>query len=198
MSGSQARNFARVAVSLPVRLRPLDEAESRRIATRLLAEPSYREELPLSGALPGEAGHFEHAALRSLLERMDALEALLGRVAAAVGVEPDINEGWTEGEAVACSGAGLGALVPTRFAENTPLEVELTLLGEPRATVRALARTVSLVMPDGDRLPVGRFHLGLAFETIHEADREAVVRYTFRVQRAQLRDRRDSQDGSEE
>lgn len=187
----QARTFARVATRLPVRVRVLDDTDREIIARRILTEPTYREDLPAMPAAPGEPGHFEQAALRSILARIEALEALVGRVAAAVGAPVDANEGWIEGEAVAASGAGLGLWLTAKLDEGAAIEVELTLMGEPRAHLSSIARVVSLVRPDGDRLPVGRFHVGAAFDTIHEADREALVRYTFRVQRAQLRDRRD-------
>ena len=96
---------------------------------------------------------------------------------------------WIEGEAVDISAGGTGLDLPQRFPQGTPLEIELTLLGEPTATVRCVGRVAFAARPDGAQRPVGLFRMGVAYEAIHPADREAMVRYFFKLQRAQLRER---------
>ena len=194
------RQFARVTLLAPVRLRPVDRAEAEAIGRRLALEPSYAERPRLEGLRrPGESYTWEQAALATLVARLDALESAVGRIADALGVDLSDPRHWIEGETTSLSGSGLGARVPQVVPEGTLVDLELTLPGDPAASVRALGRAIHVVRPDGRVLPVGRFDVGIAFEAIHDEDREAVIRYTFRVQRAMLRDRKDaaaSEDGA--
>jgi hypothetical protein len=189
MTVASSRSFARVEARLPLRVRVVDDDRAGRIMLRAEEEPTYTEWVRPESSAPGE-GSWERAALATLLRRVDALEETLARIAETVGAEPGEASAWIEGESVAFSGSGLGALIPRRLSEGDRVELEISLLGDPTATLRALGRVVSYVPPDGESLPVGRFHLGIAFEAIHEEDREALIRYTFRIQRAQLRDRK--------
>lgn len=190
------RAFARVETSLPLRLRPLGADEAADLASRLQREASYREEVaPVDLPSGGETdGNWERAALRTVIDRLDRLERMVRALGSAVGADLDFDSEWIEGETVAFSGSGVGAFVATLLPEGQLVEVELSLVGSTTAKVRALGRIASIVRPDGEAYPVGRFHLGVAFEAIHEADREAVIRYTFRVQRAQLRERKDDEN----
>ena len=185
-----SRSFARTEVRIPVRLRPISEDEAEPLASRFAMEPTYRERISFD-ARPGAAREksWERAALLSLHERTERLEWMLRRIADKLGVDLRDSNHWIEAETVNLSGSGLGVFAPERLPEGSFVEVELNLVGDPSAEVHAVGRVVSLVHPDGDSLPVGRWHLGIGFHGIHEEDREAVVRYTFRIQRAQLRDR---------
>ncbi len=189
--GTGARSFARTAVRIPVRLRPLGEEEAERLAERFEMEPTYVERISFdSRPSASREKTWERAALLSLHERTERIEWMLRRIADRLGVDLRDSGHWIEGETINLSGAGLGVRVPERLPEGSMVELELHLVGDPSAEVRAVGRVVSLVHPDGEDLPVGRWHLGIGFHGIHEEDREAVVRYTFRIQRAQLRDRK--------
>ena len=190
-AGTTTRSFARTEVRIPVRLRPLGEEEAERLASRFEMEPTYVERISFD-ARPSAAREktWERAALLSLHERTERMEWMLRRIAEKLGVDLRDSAHWIEGETINLSGSGLGAWVPERLPEGSFVEVELHLVGDPSAEVRAVGRVVSLVHPDGENLPVGRWHLGIGFHGIHDEDREAVVRYTFRIQRAQLRDRK--------
>lgn len=189
-SPNRTRSFARVDERLPVRLRVIDASEAEALARRLAQEASYTEKV--AGEPPRRlrsAGSWEQAALAAILDRLERLERTVEGIAARLEVDLADNGGWIEGETVSVSGGGLGIWAPVRLPENIFLEVELTLAGEPAGMVRVLGRVTSLVHPDGQDLPVGRFRLGVAFEAIHPEDQEAVVRHTFRAQRALLRER---------
>ncbi|GEM_PF-3387777 len=193
------RSFARVDLALPIRLRVLEESETYDLARRFMAEPSRAEHLTLGPfGVAGEEPSWEQQALASIVGRIDRLESSLDRIARALGVELGDGFEWIDGDAVSLSGSGLGVHIPRSLPENTPVEVHLTLLGNPTTVLRTLGRIACQVAPDGDAVPVGRYHLGIAFSAIHAEDQAEVIRYTFRVQREELRRRRDSLADSRE
>ncbi|UCF67825.1 MAG: PilZ domain-containing protein [Acidobacteriota bacterium] len=194
-STDSTRRFARVEQTVPIRVRVIDEREAEQLVEQFRSESTYVETVaPETLPSTGTDVPWDRAALSSILSRIAQVERTLARIAEALNV--DLSEGmfWLEGETSSLSGSGVGIVIPQRLDPETLLELELTLLGDPRATLRCLARVVSVVHPDGESLPVGRYHLGVAFEGMHEEDREALVRYTFRLQRAQLRERSSSID----
>ena len=194
-SGVEARTFARVDVEIPIRVRALGDDEAEALAKRIASEPTYSESASVESLLKNdEEATWERHAFASILARIDQLESTLARIAVAVGAEQVDDEGWIAGESVNISGSGLGVRIPQRLDEDTPIEVELTLLGDPTVVVRGIGRIASVVDPDGDSLPVGRYHLGVALVAMNDEDREALVKHTFRVQRAQLRERRDADE----
>ncbi len=192
------RAFARVSKQLPVRIRMLDENEAQTLAERFMNEPTYTERVIADPKMRmTEAGHWDRAALSSILSQLDRLETVVARIAEALKVDVHDAGVWMEGHTVDLSGSGLGVHVSERIVQDAMLEVEMTLLGDPTIILRAVGRAVSLVTTDESEIPVGRFHLGIAFETIHEDDRQALVRYTFKLQRELLRRRKELGDGDE-
>ncbi len=188
------RSFARVEVTLPVRVRKIDPVEAQKLAERLELEPSYTERLSadLANRRGGESS-WERLAILTMLEKIEKLEKGLETIAGSLGVSLGEPGTWIEGETVSLSGSGMGLRLAQRLEEDTLVEVEITLLGETTGTVRLLGRIIILVNPDGQELPVGRFHLGISFETFNKEDREAIVHYTFRLQRAQIREMREDE-----
>ena len=184
------RTFARVEAALPLKLRVIDETEAELLGRRFAVERTFVEiASPDHCAPPPEERTWEQDALIRILARLDALEERVSRIVDAVGASTGEDAGWLRGETDSCSGSGLGVLLPAHLPEGTLVEGELTMHGATVARVRFLARVASVKHPDGDQLPVGRYHIGLAFAAIHPEDQEAIVRYTFRVQRALLRER---------
>jgi hypothetical protein len=191
---SGSRSYARVDVELPLRARRVDPAEAKALAGRFGSEPTYLER-PRREPREAGAASWERSALAAILGRLDALESAIEKIAAALQV--DLVEGgpWVEGETVSLSGSGIGARLPQPLERGDFVELELSLLGDPSATVRGLAEVASFLRPDGADVPVGRFHVGLSFAAIHDEDREAIIRYSFRIQRATLRERRGESGG---
>jgi PilZ domain len=187
---AKTRRFARVEESLPVRLRVIEADEAAELARFITTHPTYEEHIPTAPPVPGEGDSWERAAFATILSRIERLEEVVGRIAGAVGVRDEGQPEWITAETVKLSGGGMALRVSSKIDEDDALEMELHLPGAPAATIRALGRVVYVKQPDGDMLPVGRRHVGIAFTAIHDSDREVLVRYTFRVQRAQLRERR--------
>jgi hypothetical protein len=195
MSGSDdgRRLFARVEETVGVRVRTLTPAEAARLARcRLAALPAGDEPADVP---PPPAGQetWERVALVAILARLDRLERLVQ--ASQRPLDDDAEDAtsarWLTGESRTLSGGGLGVLLPERLEPGTPVDVELLVQGETPAAIRAVGRVASC--SEGSP-PFVRPLLGIAFTAIHPADREALVRYTFRVQRARLRERRRGDD----
>lgn len=195
----ERRSFARVSVKAPVRVRPLDGEGMRDLARELEAAPSYRETLGLGfGQEPGqgEQEKWERLALRTILQRLDGLEALVGRIAEALEVEFGGQVGWILGETADLSGGGVGLRLPVSLPIGQGLEMELTLPGRRTGHLRLGGEVACHVPADGSSVPVGRHHIGVKFVVLHEADREAIIHYTFVKQRAMIREMRREEQSS--
>jgi len=193
VSVDSRRAFARVSKQLPVRIRLLDANGARTLTERFMTEPTYSERVIADPKMrTAESGQWDRAALSSILSQLDRLERAVARIAESLKVDIHDAGVWMEGHTVDLSGAGLGVHVSERIDQDTLLEVEMTLLGDPTIVLRAVGRAVSLVKSGESEIPVGRFHLGIAFDAIHEDDRQALVRYTFKLQREELRRRREA------
>ncbi|RMF74358.1 MAG: PilZ domain-containing protein, partial [Acidobacteria bacterium] len=170
------RTFARVDTVLPLRLRVIDATEAELLARRYAVERTLVEIAPPEHSAPApEDRSWEQDALIRIMQRLDALEGRLARVEEAVGARSNDDEGWIQGETDSCSGSGLGALVPSHLPQGTLVEGELTMHGATIGKVRFLGRIANVKHPDGERFPVGRYHVGVAFVGIHPEDREAIV-----------------------
>jgi hypothetical protein len=190
---SQARRFARVAERLPLRLRVVSADEAAELSRRIRAQATC-EEPPLTPPQADEAESWERAAFAAILHRLGRLEAALDQIAGAVGAQGRLETRWIDGETTCLSGSGMAVRTADEIDHGAFLEIDLLFPGNSPASVRALGQVVFVSRADGETVPVGRVHLGVAFTAIHESDRQAVVRHTFRLQRAQLRERR--ADGS--
>ncbi|MCU0254695.1 MAG: PilZ domain-containing protein [Acidobacteria bacterium] len=186
---ARERRHPRMGVRIPARVRPLSDQEVEELSRRLALEPTWAPRAPGDGAARSTPSTYEQAALTHLVERVDRMERTLELIATKLGIPLGSPAEWVEGEAVDISAGGTGLDLPQRFPQDTPLELELTLLGEPTATVRCIGRVAFAARPDGAARPVGLFRMGVAYESIHPSDREALVRYFFKLQRAQLRER---------
>jgi len=186
---SPEREHPRLGVRIPVRVRSLSDRDAEELARRIGLEPTFAPRAAGDGSARPAPASYEQAALAHLVERVEQMERTLDLIATKLGIPLGTPAEWIEGEAVDISAGGTGLDLPQRLPQGTPLEVELTLLGEPTATLRLVGRVAFTARPDGAQRPVGRFRIGIGFEAIHPSDREALVRYLFRLQRAQLRER---------
>lgn len=189
-SGEDRREYARIEIHAPVRIRPLTADEAEVLGHELAEQPSYRETLGTVGPpdpASQEVPDWERLALRTLLERLDALEGMVTRIAEELNVNVSGGGVWIHGETVNLSGAGAGLRVPSPLPVGTPVEVLLTLPGRRMGHVRLGAEIACHVRADGERVPVGQHHLGIKFVSIHKNDRESIIHYTFVRQRQQIR-----------
>ena len=190
MTSRESREFARVPKRLPVRVRIVDVPEARELTAELLEEASIRPGILTDTRLPSDLEvTWERRALATLLERVEELTREVEHIASCVDTGEDTASDWIAGETASISGSGLAIFLPVNLETDTLVEIEIRLRDDLGARLRALGRIASLVPPDGDQYPVGRFHLGLAFETLHEQDQQALVRYSFKEQRRTLRRR---------
>lgn len=187
------REHSRVYITLPVRVRPLSDREAEELARRFALEPTYAPRGGGESAARSGPPSYEQAALAHLVDRLAHVERTLELIATKLAIPLGSPTDWVEGETLDVGPGGAGFELPQRFPQGTPLEVELTLLGEPTATLRALARVAYVQQPDGETVPVGRFRSGVQFEAIHTADLDLLVRYLFRLQRAQIRELREQE-----
>jgi hypothetical protein len=186
---ARTRLFARVKERLPIRLRTLTVEDAAELSRRLCVTPTSSEPTAATGEVE-ESPSWEHAALSAILQRLDRLERKVQRIAATVGAVDEADGEWVMGETANLSGGGLAVRAPSAPTEGTHIEIDLSLPGDPPAQIRAVGRVVYALHPNGVNVPLGLHQLGIAFTAIHDADRELIVRYTFRLQRAQLREGR--------
>ncbi len=179
------RLFARVEDNLPVRLRVLSQERASQLSRSYygVADAAREHEGDAPRSRPNDP------LLHEVLGRLQRLEEQVARIARSVGAADD-DGAWIEGETISLSGAGLGVSLPEPLPEDGVVEVELTLPSAPAAVIRATARVASVSRPGEMGLPFGRWQAGLGFTGISSADREALVRHSFRLQRAMLRERK--------
>lgn len=188
-----ARAYARVPERLPVRIRPLTEIEATRLAQRL---SDVAGNGIVAGPETGAAAEPRHSAetidfrtVQDLLLRVERLERLVITLAGATGLELPDAEGWIEAETATLSGGGVLVASPLLLPEGAAIELDFELPPPHATRFRALGRVVNRPQEEGAGPEPSCHLLGISFIAIPEADRELVIRHTFSVQRALLRDR---------
>ncbi len=187
------RAYLRVEAPLAIRYRLVDEAEAFQI----------RREIEARGAPPGagrgrSATRLDRRRTRStispdtaatqtlpseVLRQLDRIEEKLDRILDQVGAP---REGGVAGlgprkvRHVDLSGSGMRFHIDEQAPSGSLLEVDVLVPLAPPVQVLTLVEVLRCTRASGDRGPwvfAGRF------ETIHEDDRAAIVRYTFDRQR---------------
>jgi hypothetical protein len=166
--GEDKRSYFRVHTRVPVRARPVRPEE----VERLEAEIRCRE----APAAPPVDPH--------LAEWLDRIEAKLDRLLTHAGLGEKAQLGPEEEQEVLLSGSGMKFRSTNPYSPGTVLLVEFELPTTPRHRVRTLACVIDQE-PSRDEPP--DFPVVVAFHTIHEIDRDAVVGHTLAVERTQLR-----------
>lgn len=173
------RRFARVAERIPVRYRTLDPAAAQRASREIALGGGRATVSGLPPDPPVDAAHaWDRAVLTQVLARLDRLEEAVGRLTSG-GIETAAS--WVAVETTCLSGGGLALESRPALPQGTILELEIDLPGATAGPIRALGRVVGGAAADS---------VGIAFDAIAEVDREQIVRFSFRSQRAHLRERR--------
>ncbi|MBB85240.1 MAG: hypothetical protein CL931_15640 [Deltaproteobacteria bacterium] len=181
--GSRRRAYYRVAGILPIRLTPLAPGEVEAAVFDLsmpdpLCQPvgEGEEDTPLM------------ARLRRIEEKLDLL----------LGVSPvDVPRQLSgrDRRSLVFSGSGLSIDVPWSYSQGDAYRVEILLPPPYARTLRAVAFAVRDPLPEVG--PDGNRALPLALEHMDDDDRDALVAYSYDLQRFALRARNDVHGVSE-
>jgi len=161
------REYFRVQTELPLRLRPVAEAERDSLALNIL-----QRETSESGDVDPHLAHW-----------LDRIESKLDHMLTHLGLDV---EGMRPTERLPVVLSGSGMLLPALEGkcDGRWFLLDFELPGTPDHPVRALAERVH----NGPRGEL----LALRFTTITPEDRKAVVRHTLDVERRHLRHRTES------
>lgn len=161
------REYFRVRTRLKLRVQPLDAEERRSRATEILANVE-----PTPPQVDSD--------LAIWLER---IERKLDRALAQLGLGADHHLEEADLRDIELSGSGLSFDGSSELRDGDFLLLEMELPSHPPRMLRCTGRVVHAAAgPDGRGA-----RIGIAFETIREGDREAIIQYTVAVQREQLR-----------
>ncbi len=161
------RDFFRVKTRLPIRMTPVAASERGRLEREIMR--------PDASAAPEVDP--------DLARWLDRIERKLDRILLHLDVECE-GVRPTETRSLVISGGGLRAPVDRAYPVGSLFLVELELPGPPAHLVRCLASVVEFFCHED-----GVADLALAYQAIHEEDREAIVRHTLDVERSELRSR---------
>lgn len=159
----QQRSYFRIETEIPLRQRRISRKEAE----------IFERELAVGGGGPAV-----DPALGAWFER---IERKLDRILAHLEPDADVPVGESDRRPVVLSGSG------ARYECSDPVQVGDTLLvemlvpGTPPLRVRTVAEVVRRVdTPDSKKAA----SIAVAFRVIRASDQDAIVRYTYDVQRA--------------
>ena len=173
-SGSR-RAYYRVAAWIPLRITPL-APEAIAIAVHDLSTPDLQRTGPLAS---------ESEEKTVLLARLLRIEEKLDRLLGAPSIESVRPLSGRDRRFVVFSGAGLALDVDFRFRRGDAFRIELLLPTPHSRSVRAVAKAVkdSQASP-GESRPS---RLALAFHHIEVDEHNALIAYSYDLQRLALR-----------
>lgn len=170
------RAYYRVMATLPIRLTPLPEDE--------IEGAIFELSMPSSIAPPPVAPGDEESMLFERLRRIEEkLDLLLGE--ANVDIERPL--GGADLELLVFSGSGLSLQVDHDVDRGAAFRVEILLPAPDRRLVRGIGRAVEAAKPAADG--VARYDLALSLDHMIDEDRDALVAFSYDLQRVALRAR---------
>lgn len=176
------RAYYRVSSVVPLRVRPLarDEVEAA------IYDLSLPDPLTRSAESDGEAPTAMSMQLRRIEEKLD-------RLLAAAGQDAPQPLSGRDRKRVTFSGNGLSLEVDFEFRRGDAFRIDLLLPPVyPARIVRAVGEAVWDASDPAARPELGsRRRLALSFRHIEDPERDALVAYSYDVQRRVLRARRD-------
>jgi len=193
---TERRRYFRIDDSALIKYRGLAEAEldgaRAELAAHQLEADNLRTALEPLDARLAEMMPALRRESRALAEAIDILNRKLGLLAAATTLAPGAGVGEAGDEhqprAVNLSGGGLALRAAEAMAAGTRLLIDLVLLPANHA-LRAIGR-VTDVRRRGEQ-----YEIGIEFESLREADRDALTSHVLRKQAQRLRDERDGRKG---
>jgi hypothetical protein len=178
-----SREFARVQVRIRARCRVLDERSAPIFRDRIESFPTVwapRSEGALRDLATNQSSARDGWLAQAILDVADRLVRLESTIAAA---DTPGSEGWI----VELSGGGGRLEIGAVYERGTMLLVSFQ--GEDDAPpLQVIAEIVHIV-------PQPPPAYGFRFASIHEADRERLIRYLYGVQRRALRASHDGDEG---
>lgn len=152
-------------------------------------EPEKFLEHLLRVEIEDDALRTELNTIRGMIERLtlqverlaQAVEERSGRTTSKELQALDVND---------CSATGLSFRHDAQLMIGTMLKVRLVFNSVPKMMFDCVGVIVRSESRAGQSRYPEQFDMGIRFTHIHEADREAIVRHIFKVQRNLLRDRR--------
>jgi c-di-GMP-binding flagellar brake protein YcgR len=177
---SERREYFRICSRLPINYGP-DTAEGRRMMSMdaQLWEVQTELESAAMGIMEMDSANIQDRPLITLLRWMDfKIDLVLHQLRLA---QHQAHFPYTC-LATDLSGSGLGISDCSHVDAGEQVLVSMTLPDSPHRAVYAVA---NVIWVDPDR-PGGHARAALVFSEISEADRERLIRYTFRQQRREL------------
>ena len=161
------REFFRVRASIPVSIAAVEPSRYGVLAAEILSavDPPLPEVDP------------------ALIVWLDRIETKLDRLLSHHGLSEVQVISESAARTLEMSGSGLRFVAPDGYEVGQALLLEFELPETRTRRVRALARVVDTA----SAAEASGQEAGVAFETIRQADRDAVVRYTLTVQRQTIR-----------
>lgn len=170
------RAYYRVTGLLPIRVSPIDPADvDAEIFDLSMPDPSVQ---PIA-----EEGEVDSP----LMERLRRLEEKLDLLLGQAKIEAPRQLAGRDRKSVVFSGSGLALEVDWRFRRGDPYKVEILLPPPYSRVVRCIAEAVADAPPslEGE----GTRSLALAIKHMEDEERDALVAYSYDLQRFELRGR---------
>lgn len=138
--------------------------------------------------------HTEISELRELIkELMSKVDRIDGRLNGDI---PEVSEASLTPLIISnCSSTGVGFITDKVYQEGDYLRLHMSLPTTPRTVIDCVGIIVrSETCPAQEEISNDKphFDLGVRFTHIHESDRERLIQYLFRIQRRNLRDRKEA------
>ena len=181
--GACRRAYYRVTGMLPIRV--------SRLAPEALDTALYELSMPSLLAPPLAAGEAEDS---PLLERLRRIEEKLDLLLSSTHADAPRPLGAEDLELVVFSGSGLSLAVDELFDAGDTFRVEILLPAPYARLVRGVGVAIHGAKPTDEGVP--RFSLALRLDHMNDEDRDALVAYSYDLQRVALRARDQTEDAS--
>ena len=197
----ERRQAPRVRADIHLRYKIIEPSDVREVADEVmmrvnaLGDPeSETTQLLRKAEDPIEQIHIEISELcemlKDLMTKVDRIEARLNGE-----IQTPMEELMTPIFISNCSSTGVGFITEMTHEEGDYVRMHMSLPTTPRTVIDCVGVVArNEVYPGNDETPgqSTRHDVGIRFTHIHESDRERLIQYLFRIQRRELRDRKEA------